>query len=57
MIGGPNGALVQINVKHLESKPADLLLFVGKPKYMKKLIAIPKVKYFLFCQINLMYAM
>ena len=45
-IGGPNGALVQINVKHPDSKPADLLQSVVSAKYMKKHIAIPKVKHF-----------
>ena len=44
MIGGPNGAFVQINVKLPDSKPADLLQFVVSAKSMKKHIAMPKVK-------------
>ena len=44
MIGGPNGAFVQRNVKLPDSKPADLLQFVVSAKFTKKLIAMPKVK-------------
>ena len=44
MIGGPNGAFVQINVKLPDSKPADLLQFVVSAKSTKKHIAMPKVK-------------
>ena len=44
MIDGPNGAFVQINVKHPDSKPADLLQFVVSAKSMKKHIAMPKVR-------------
>ena len=44
MIGGPNGAFVQRNVKLPDSKPADLLQFVVSAKSTKKHIAMPKVK-------------
>lgn len=43
MIGGPNGAFVQINVKLPDSKPADLLQFVVSAKSTKKHIVMPKV--------------
>ena len=43
MIGGPNGAFVQRNVKLHDSKPADLLLFVVSAKSMKKHIVMLKV--------------
>ena len=46
MIGGPNGAFVQINVKLPASKPADLLQFVVSAKSTKKHIAMLKVNYF-----------
>ena len=46
MIGGPNGAFVQINVKLPDSKPADLLQFVVSAKSMKKHIVMLKVNYF-----------
>jgi hypothetical protein len=46
MIGGPNGAFVQINVKLPASKPADLLQFVVSAKSTKKHIAMLKVNCF-----------
>ena len=44
-IGGQNGVFVQINVKHQDSKPVDLLQFVVSAKSMKKHIVMLKVNY------------